>query len=330
MANSPMSKKKIAVILFNLGGPDSLKAVKPFLFNLFYDPAIFALKNPLRWFVAKTISHKRTKFAQDIYDQVGGKSPLLEQTKAQAKALENKLNEDNDKEYSCFISMRYWHPRSVETAKKVKEFNPDHIVLLPLYPHYSITTTGSSLIDWVKSSKKINLDAPYSVIKDYPVTAGYIDAHIDLIQKAQEKIDDLANYRILYSAHGLPEKTIEAGDPYQDQIEQNCLAIQKRLGHPDHIISYQSRVGPMKWIGPYTNDEITRAGKEGKSLIIVPISFVSEHAETLVELDIEYAKLAKEVGVKNYIRIATISCHEAYITALSDLTQNILQDKLND
>jgi len=321
MPNISHKKEKIAVILFNLGGPDSLKAVKPFLFNLFYDPAIIALKNPLRWLVAKVISRKRAPIARQIYQKIGGRSPILEQSEAQAKALENLLNEGGDAAYKCFISMRYWHPFSYEAAAQVKNFGPDRLVLLPLYPHYSITTVGSSLIDWMSNAQKAGLDQPYRAIKDYPQEPGFIEAHVSLIQQEMAKLDHLENYRILYSAHGLPEKIIEAGDPYRDQVEASCRAIQEKLGHPDHVVCFQSRVGPLKWIEPYTEEEIKRAGADGKSIIIVPIAFVSEHSETLVELDMDYLEIAQQSGVKAYIRIAAIGCHKAYISALAKLVR---------
>lgn len=314
-------KEKMAVVLLNMGGPDSLKAVKPFLFNLFYDPAIIALNNPLRWLAAKFLSGKRAKVAREIYKKIGGKSPLLEMSRDQAAALEQHLNQYGETEHKCFVSMRYWHPFSKEVVSQVKKYNPDRIVLLPLYPHYSITTVGSSIIDWSQRAKKTGLNIPLRVIRDYPVADGYIEAHVDLLQDALKKIDQPEDYRILYSAHGLPEKIIETGDPYRVQIEQSCKAIQERLGNPDHVVCFQSRVGPLKWIEPFTDDEIKRAGDEGKSLIVVPISFVSEHSETLVELDMEYKELADEAGVKDYIRIAAIGCHESYISELAKLTR---------
>lgn len=314
-------KEKVAVILLNLGGPDSLKAVKPFLFNLFYDPAIIALNNPWRWVVAKILSRKRAPIAREIYKKIGNKSPILDQTKAQATALENALNAEDESEYCCFISMRYWHPFSCDVVENVKKYAPDRMVLLSLYPHYSITTIGSSLIDWAKNAQKSGLDAPYRVVRDYPEDMGFIEAHVRMIQEEIKKIGSLDDYRILYSAHGLPEKIIEAGDPYRQHTENTCRLIQEKLGHPDHVVCFQSRVGPLKWIEPYTDDEIKRAGEEGKSLIIVPISFVSEHSETLVELDMDYREIAKESGVKNYIRVAAIGCHPAYISTLAKLTK---------
>jgi len=324
--NKGATQKKIAVVLFNLGGPDSLKAVKPFLFNLFYDPAIIALKNPLRWLVAKMISRRRAPFTQEIYKKIGDKSPLLGLTQQQAKALELSLNHNSNVEHKCFISMRYWHPFSDETVMEVKGFSPDQIILLPLYPHYSITTTGSSLIDWTHKAQKAGLDVPYRAVKDYPTADEFIQAHVDMIEAARAKIENPDDYRILYSAHGLPEKVIDAGDPYRAQIELTCQAIQKRLSDPDHVVCFQSQVGPLKWIEPYTTDEIDRAGKDGKSIIIVPIAFVSEHSETLVELDMVYRDLAQEAGVKDYIRIAALGCQDRFISALNKLVKDHIND----
>ena len=249
---------------------------------------------------------------------LGGKSPLLEETEKQRVALQETLNNLEDQNnYHCFIAMRYWHPFSPETIAQVKKYQPDKIILLPLYPHYSITTTGSSLIDWDRNAKKAGLDVPYSVVRDYPELPGFIDGHVEMIQSALEKVANPADYRILYSAHGLPEKIIESGDPYCERIKKSCQAIQEKLGHPDHCLCYQGRVGPLKWVEPYIDDEIERAAKDGKSVIIVPISFVSEHSETLIELDVDYYELAKKVGVADYVRIPAMGCHRQFIAALS-------------
>ena len=318
---SQAKQEKTAVVLFNLGGPDSLEAVKPFLYNLFYDPAIISVPNPLRWFLAKLISTRRAPFAQDIYREIGNKSPLLEQTEDQARALEQKLNQSDTGEYSCFIAMRYWHPFSDEAVEKVKAFGPDRIVLLPLYPQYSVTTTGSSLLDWTKKTKAAGLEIPTWIIREYPTDPKFIDAHVALIREKLAKIDSPSDYRLLFSAHGLPKKVIEAGDPYQKQVEETCAAIIDKLGETglEYVTCYQSRVGPLEWIGPSTEDEIDRAGEDGKNLIIVPVAFVSEHSETLVELDIEYREFAEKAGVKDYIRVPALQCQPDFIDSLADL-----------
>lgn len=311
-----MKVEKTAVILFNLGGPDCPQAVKPFLFNLFSDPAIIMLPNPLRWLVAKMITRKRTPIAREIYATIGGRSPIVEQTLKQAQTLEKKLNQ-GDGAYKCFVSMRYWHPFSTQVFEEVKAYSPDKTICLPLYPHYSLTTTGSSLIDWQKTVG----DLPYRIIKDYPVHPSFIAAHVALINEALVKIETPQDYRILFSAHGLPQKIIDMGDPYQAQIESTCGAVMAEFENQDHVICYQSRVGRLEWVGPSTEDEIARAAKDGKSVIIVPVAFVSEHSETLVELDMKYAKFARDAGIKDYIRIPTLGCHEKFIEALADLVK---------
>jgi len=320
---------KVAVILFNLGGPDTPEAVRPFLFNLFSDPAIIGLPNPLRWFVAKTISRRRAPLAQEIYRNLGGGSPLLPNTEAQARALEAtlraRLTNRND-EVRVFIAMRYWHPRSDETAAAVKVFAPDRIVLLPLYPQFSTTTSGSSLADWQAAATRAGLDPPSRAICCYPRQAGFVAETANALTGALAEAGRHGRPRILFSAHGLPEKVVAAGDPYQWQVEESAAAIVDALRRGggaaedlDWIVSYQSRVGPLEWIKPYTDDEIERAGRDGVPLIVVPLAFVSEHSETLVELDIEYRELAETSGVPFYLRVPTVGSGGAFIGGLAEL-----------
>jgi len=313
--------KKIAVVMFNLGGPDSLDAVKPFLFNLFYDPAIITVPNPLRWIMAKCISVKRAPIARNIYEQIGGRSPIVPETEKQRSSLEKILSERSEDEYKCFIFMRYWHPFAKDVVDAVKSYAPDEIILLPLYPQYSVTTTGTGLIDWNKWAQKKALTAPYRVIKDYPDHDFYVETIADMIKENITTINDKSNYRLLLSAHGLPKKTIEAGDPYQKQVEITCAALMEKLTDEtlDYVVCYQSRVGPLEWIGPSTDDEIERAAQDGKNIIMVPVAFVSEHSETLVELDIEYKKLAEDLGIGDYIRIDTVSDRQKFIEGLAGL-----------
>jgi len=307
--------QKVAVILFNLGGPDNIKSVKPFLFNLFNDKAIIALPNPFRFLLAKLISSKREQKAIGIYNQIGGKSPIVEETKNQAVALEKLL----PKGYRVFFAMRYWHPFSKEVAKRVAEFKPEKIIFLPLYPQYSTTTTGSSFADFQLALKKVGLqNIPIKKICCYPTNDGFIENVAELIGK---QIKGLKNFRILFSAHGLPEKIIKNGDPYQFQVELTVQKVVEKLGIKglDFVICYQSRVGPLKWIEPYTEDEIKRAGADKKAIVLVPIAFVSEHSETLVELDIEYKHLATQNSVKKYVRIPTVRAGEEFIKGLAGL-----------
>ena len=316
--------------MFNLGGPDCLDAVKPFLFNLFYDPAIITVPNPLRWIIAKSISTQRAPIARDIYREMGNRSPILPETEKQRILLETKLKDRIDNDVKCFIFMRYWHPFAKEVVGDVIDFQPDEIILLPLYPQYSTTTTATGIIEWDKWAKKKGLNAPYKVIKEYPDADFFVGTIAELIRDTLAKISDWSKYRVLFSAHGLPKKIIEAGDPYQTQVEQTCSALMKNLSEEnlDSVICYQSRVGPLEWIGPSTDDEIDRAAKDGKNIIMVPVAFVSEHSETLVELDIEYRELAEEKGVKDYIRIDTVSDRETFIEGLM---QMVLENRiLND
>lgn len=315
-------QKKTAVILFNLGGPDHPDAVRPFLKNLFFDPAIIRLVRPFRWAIAELISRRRAPTAQKIYDELGGKSPILENTVAQATALEATLRAHG--EVRVFTAMRYWHPRANDVAREVKAYAPDEIILLPLYPQYSTTTTASSIQEWKKSAKACGLDVPTYAICCYPTQADFIRAHAQLVRTYFDEASHHGTPRILFSAHGLPEKIVKKGDPYQWQVEQTTRDILRELGgNIDYSNCYQSRVGPMKWIGPSTEDEILRAAVEKKPIVLVPIAFVSEHSETLVELDVEYAELAHENGLDRYYRVPTLSVHAQFIAGLAEMCLKI-------
>jgi ferrochelatase len=319
---------RTAIVLFNLGGPDSLEAVEPFLFNLFSDPAIIRLLRPLRLWVAGRISRRRAPVAQNIYRQIGGKSPIVEHTQAQARALQEALSDLG--EVRVFTAMRYWHPRCDATALEVKGYAPDRIMLLPLYPQFSTTTTKSSLVDWYGAARGVGLVAPRVTsvaLCCYATAEGFIDAQCELIAPLLSQAGARAPVRLLLSAHGLPERIVKRGDPYAWQVEQTAACIVARLGIPDldWRLTYQSRVGPMKWIGPATDDEIRRAGGDGVALVVAPIAFVSEHSETLVELDVEYRHLAESCGVAAYHRVPAVACHPAFISALADLTRECLR-----
>lgn len=322
---------KKAVVLLNLGGPDNLDAVERFLFNLFYDKNIITIPNPIRYFLAKFISKKRAPIAKEIYKQIGNKSPILEETKKQAIALEKALNDNsNNDTHKVFIAMRHWHPFSYEIFEKVKEFTPDEIILLPLYPQFSTTTTKSSLDDWNKIAKN-KLNVPTKTICSYHKEESFITAHVDKIKKCYDEANNICKSRILFSAHGLPEKIIKKGDPYQKQIEETVEAIIRKLGIKDldYAICYQSRVGRLKWIGPSTDVEINRAGQDSVGVVIVPIAFVSEHSETLVELDIEYRHLAMNCGVKNYLRVSALGNDKNFIKALAKVCKDPESFKCN-
>jgi ferrochelatase len=311
----PVTKR--AVVLFNLGGPDKLEAVRPFLFNLFSDPAIIGLPQPLRWLVAKLLSGRRAPTAAEIYGKIGGGSPLLANTRAQAEALQALLGSET----RVFIAMRYWHPLAAETAAAVKVFGPDEIVLLPLYPQFSTTTTASSHKDWLRAARAAGLNAPTKTLCCYPTASGFVAAMAALIRPKLAEATKAGRPRVLFSAHGLPRKVVSTGDPYQWQVEQTAAAIAHELGMPDldWIVCYQSRVGPLEWIGPYTDAEIDRAGGDRVPLVVVPVAFVSEHSETLVELDIEYRERAHRRGVPLYLRVPTVDAHTAFIEELAHL-----------
>ncbi len=313
---------KKAVILFNLGGPDNLQNVEPFLFNLFNDPAILNLPSLLRYPLAKLIANRRAPTAKKIYQELGGSSPILRLTKEQSFALELKLNQDDvSSEYKCFIVMRCWHPRAENVVKDVIDYDPKEVILMPLYPQYSAATSGSSIKEWNDICKKNGFKVKTSTICCYPTDKNFIEAHKNEILK---KIDNLKNFKLIFSAHGLPEKNIKKGDPYQWQVERSVDEIIKSLNieNLDWILSYQSRVGPLKWIGPSTEDIIIENSKLGKHIVLVPIAFVSEHSETLVELDIEYKELAEKNGCKEYSRVPALGKNEKYIKAMSNLIIN--------
>ncbi len=330
--------ERLAVVLFNLGGPDSQDAVEPFLFNLFNDPAIVRLPSAIRWPLAKFLARKRAKVARAIYAHLGGGSPLLANTKAQGIALQAALK-DAAGEVKVFIAMRYWHPFAAETAEAVREFSPDRVLLLPLYPQYSTTTTGSSLADWEQAAKTAGLATPSQSICCYPAEPGFIGALTDLAENALAEANRVAPDAkpfVIFSAHGLPERIVRAGDPYAHEMHATVQPIVGRLGLKlgdptegglgDWDYGFQSRVGPVRWIGPWTDHLIIEAAQHKRAIVILPVSFVSEHAETLVELDVEYRKLADKHGAPAYVRAPTVSTHPAFIAGLASLVRQALRD----
>ena len=320
---------KKAIVLFNLGGPDKLESVEPFLFNLFNDPAILNLPTIIRYPLAKLIANRRAPIAKKIYGEIGGSSPILKLTNDQLFKLEQKLNNKNDSnEYRCFITMRCWHPRAKKIINDVKLFNPDEVILLPLYPQFSASTSASSIKEWEDTCRANKYSVKTNIICCYPTEYNFIKAHILEINK---KIKGINNFKLIFSAHGLPEQNVKKGDPYQWQVEQTVSEIVKSLNieNLDWILSYQSRVGPLKWIGPSTDDVIIKNSKLGKSIVIVPVAFVSEHSETLVELDIEYKKLALDNGCVKYIRVPALGTNDTFIESLSDLIINKKKNYFN-
>ncbi len=323
---------RTAVVLFNLGGPDAPDAIRPFLFNLFNDASIIGLPAPLRFLLANFIAWRREKPARAIYAQIGGKSPLLDNTRAQAAALEAALSDgfatgEAKGEVRTFIAMRYWHPMSSETAAAVKEFAPDLVILLPLYPQWSVTTTASSLRVWHEAAQTVGLEAETRAVCCYPTEPGFIIANAELVRRAYEAATPYGRPRVLFSAHGLPKRVIDAGDPYQWQCERTARAIADAIDIPDldWLNCYQSRVGPLEWIKPSTDEEIRRAGRDKAPLIVVPIAFVSEHSETLVEIEIEYRHMAAELGVPYFARVPTVGVEPAFIGGLARLVRQTME-----
>jgi ferrochelatase len=315
---------RLAVVLFNLGGPDGPKAVRPFLFNLFRDPAIIPLAAPLRLGVAGLIALLRTRGARAAYARMGGASPLLAETRAQALALAETLAADMPAaEVRVFPAMRYWRPTVEAVAREVAAFAPDQVVLMPLYPQYSTTTTASSAQAW---SRAYRGGGTVRTVCCYPDETGLVEAHAGKIEAAWAAAGSPEGVRLLFSAHGLPEKCVAAGDPYQWQVERTCAAVAARLGPQwaDWTLCYQSRVGPMKWLGPSTPEAIHAAAEEGLGVVVSPIAFVSEHIETLVELDHDYAAFAEQAGCPVYVRAPALGVEPSFIDGLATLVRGAL------
>jgi ferrochelatase len=323
--------KKTAVVLFNLGGPDSKNAIRPFLMNFFMDPNIIRVPIPFRCFIAAAIARRRTKKqAGESYHELGNRSPLLENSKHQAAALEKVLNQKAQTHiYKTFVCMRYWHPMSAQVVREVRDWGADEVIIIPLYPQFSTTTTWSSMGAWNKAAFQAGYEIPTSTLCCYPFNTGFIQASAENIvsEYTKAKTEGYDKIRILMSAHGLPKSVIKEGDPYQWQCEKTAgLIIQKvseLLGTGeqslDWVNCYQSRVGPQKWIGPSTEHELERAAKDNVAVLIYPHAFTQEHVETLVELDIEYREAAHEMGVKGYYRATTVGTHPAFINGLAEI-----------
>ncbi len=313
--------EKIAVVLFNLGGPDGPDDVQPFLKNLFSDPAIIRSPLPVRFFVSRLISKTRAPSARENYARMGGGSPLLPGTRKQAAALDAELTK-RGRIAKSFIAMRYWKPYAADAVREVLAWGATKVVLLPLYPQFSTTTTASSLKSWKEAKGPAGV-----AVCCYPDAPKFIAAHAKKLIDAWEAAGKPANVRCLLSAHGLPEIVVKSGDPYQWQVERTAAALKPLLPSEWEVeICYQSRVGPLKWIGPPTDEAIETAAKDGKAILLLPIAFVSEHIETLVELDIEYRHLADKLGAKHYIRAPALGIDAGFIGTLADLVEDAVLD----
>lgn len=314
----------IAVVLFQLGGPDSLEAVRPFLYNLFRDPDIIDIPGGLfgRTLLAKLISSLRSSAVGKHYKEIGGKSPILELTNQQAVALEHSLAREG---FSArvFVAMRYWHPLTEEAIASIQNGSFDRIILLPLYPQFSKATTYSSLNEWNRQAQRFGLTLPTQLICCYPNHPQMIDAFVEQINVAYRRFGTQSQEEIdlLFSAHGVPLQFIERGDPYQLQIEETVRHIVERgKWRSPHFLCYQSKVGPQQWLGPSLLETIERRANAGrKRLLIAPIAFVTEHIETLHEINIEAREHAAELGVEQFEMMPALNCHPKFIACLTDL-----------
>jgi ferrochelatase len=314
--------KKIAVILFNLGGPDKPESIEPFLINFFMDKNIIRAPYAVRFLLSRFIAWRRSrKEAGESYGALGGRSPLLDNTKAQASALESVLGHG----FKVFVTMRYWHPMADEVVKEVKDYNPQQVILLPLYPQFSTTTTRSSFEDWDRAVVSQGAHFQTQKICCYPFDDGFVKASCENIRQAYDNFVAQHNLapRLLFSAHGLPEKIIRDGDSYQWACEESARLMAERLDIQglDWSICYQSRVGPLKWIGPSTEEALEKAAHDQVPVLIYPHAFVSEHVETLVEIEEEYREVAHELGVPGFARVPTVSTHPAFIAGLANLVR---------
>ncbi|GAA0184264.1 lyase [Lithospermum erythrorhizon] len=323
---SHATEDKIGVLLLNLGGPDTLNDVQAFLYNLFADPDIIRLPRLFRFLqlpLAQLISVLRAPKSKESYASIGGGSPLRKITDEQADALKMAL-EAKDVPANVYVAMRYWHPFTEEAVHQIKRDKITKLVVLPLYPQYSISTTGSS-IRILQSLDDMHLSGlPVAVIQSWYQREGYIKTIVDLIEKELRRFPVPEEAMIFFSAHGVPVSYIEkAGDPYKDQMEE-CISLimqelRSRGTNNFHTLAYQSRVGPVEWLKPYTDKVLVELGQQGvKSLLAVPISFVSEHIETLEEIDMEYRELALNSGIENWGRVPALNCTSSFITDLAD------------
>ncbi|MEO0947430.1 MAG: ferrochelatase [Cyanobacteria bacterium J06641_5] len=326
---------RIGVLLLNLGGPDTLEDVRPFLFNLFADPEIIRLpfpwlQKPLAWF----ISSSRAKSSEENYKLIGGGSPLRRITEDQANALENKLREQGC-DAKAYIAMRYWHPYTEEAVEEIKRDRPEKLIILPMYPQFSISTSGSSfrLLDRLWREDPALQAIPYTVVPSWYQEPNYLQSMADLIATELDKFPDPDRVQLFFSAHGVPRSYVdEAGDPYQQEIEDCTRSILKVLNRPNsHTLAYQSRVGPIEWLQPYTEDALEQLGEQGvKEVLVIPLSFVSEHIETLQEIDMEYREVAEEAGISDFRRVPAPNTDPTFITSLCASVEQALEAPAQD
>lgn len=322
----PHVSGRIGVVLFQLGGPDSPEAVEPFLYNLFRDPEIidFPLARLARRPLARLIAARRAARVAEHYAAIGGRSPLPELTRLQAAALETELRRDLDAR--VVIAMRYWRPFTSEAVAELERFAPDQIVLLPLYPQYSKTTTGSSLKEWARCFSPDGRRPPVHVIREYHDDPGYIEALAAAVDAALAGFPETAGVDVVFSAHSVPLEVIAAGDPYQRQVERTVELVWARGGWPARRhLAWQSKVGPSKWLRPTLREALERLGRAGsRNVLVVPVSFVSDHIETLYEIGIEHRALARRLGIADFRMMPGLNDSPRFVAALAGLVRSRL------
>lgn len=317
--------EKIAVLLLNLGGPDSIQSIKPFLRNLFSDREIIRL--PFQPLMARMIARSRSKKVAERYQVIGGKSPILELTNEQASTLETLLNRGADATFKTYVGMRYWHPFISDAVDRIIADDTRHLVVLSMFPHYSRATTGSCINELTKALKNSDGALKVEVIDAWFDNADYLDALAETVIEglAQFSAADKAKVQVLFSAHALPQEFVDQGDPYPEQLQITINGVVDRVGPIDRHLAYQSRSGPVKWMEPQTDATIIRLAAEGhKHILAVPISFVCDHIETLYEIDIMYRELAEAQGIVEFRRSPSLNSRPAFIKALAGLVEGRL------
>ena len=308
-----------AILLLQMGGPDALEAVEPFLVNLFSDRDIIRIGPAfLQPFIARRIARRRGKKVEQYYARIGGKSPIRELTESQALALEMQLGP----EFRCFVAMRYWRPSTIEALAAIRREGISRVIALSLYPHYSRATTGSSINELKRVLGLAGVKFQLSCVDrfyDHPI---YIEALTERIEEGLSQFGDRRGVELVFSAHSLPQSFIDDGDPYLSHIEETIRLVMERLGEINYHLAFQSRAGPVKWLEPSTEEMIRRLASNGaKNLLMVPLSFVSDHIETLYEIDIQYAEKARELGITNFRRSPSLNTSPLFIDCLADLVR---------
>jgi ferrochelatase len=323
---------KLAVVALNLGGPDSLDAVEPFLRNLFGDPDVIQLgwARPLQPLFAKMVARRRAPFSRDAYRQIGGKSPIGVESARQAAAIADDLGR-RGLAVRPYVAMACWHPLSDEAVAQMVGDGIDRAIAVPLFPHFSHTTSGSSFKQLDRANEKAGNRIAVARVERYADAPGYIDALVDEVGHAIATLppEARADAPVLFSAHGLPESYIRKGDPYLDEIRTTVNAVSRRMGLGARAqLAFQSRVGRQKWLGPYTEEALDALAEAGQqAVVVVPVAFTGEHVETLQEIDILYRERAQKKGIRHFARARTVGCHPAFIGALAELTLNVARQR---